>query len=117
MRSLTVFILLIITIANVTAATSQKVDQCTNTASNSISTICSQNDTDCQNSLQKMGACLIQCASGTDQSDSYVLNCAKTTCTTTNQTLQTWLNKYLTCLHLSKLSFSILLLALFALVF
>ncbi|KAL4487899.1 hypothetical protein ABPG72_022759 [Tetrahymena utriculariae] len=117
MRLLAAFLLLTLTIANLSAQSSQKVDQYTNTAANAIPNICQQCDTGCPDALQKIGSCLTTCASGTNQSDAYVLNCVKTTCTTPNKTVQDWLNKFVKCIHLVNLSFSILLLTIFALAF
>ncbi|EAR88586.1 transmembrane protein, putative (macronuclear) [Tetrahymena thermophila SB210] len=117
MKFLAASILLILLIVNVSAQTSQKVQQCTTTAENAIATLCQSGDQDCANQLLSIGNCLTTCASGTNQSDSYVLNCAKTTCTTTNKTIQSWLNKFLSCLHIGKLSLSFLLLAIFSIVF
>ncbi|KAL4487900.1 hypothetical protein ABPG72_022760 [Tetrahymena utriculariae] len=117
MRLLAASLLLSLTIAYVSAQSSQKVNQCTNTATSAIPNLCSQTDAECQGALQQIGNCLTKCATGTNQSDAYVLNCVKITCTTPNKTVQNWLNSYIKCIHLVNLSFSILLLAIFTLAF
>ncbi|EAR88588.1 hypothetical protein TTHERM_00185620 (macronuclear) [Tetrahymena thermophila SB210] len=116
MRLFAASILLILTITNVSAEATQKVEQCTKTAMTAAQTLCQQNDQDCLTALQTIRNCFNTCGSGPDQSDSAVIKCAKTTCTTSNKAVQTWANNYISCVYLEKLSLSLLLLAIFAIV-
>ncbi|EDK32003.1 transmembrane protein, putative (macronuclear) [Tetrahymena thermophila SB210] len=118
MRLLAASIFFILAITNVSAIiTHQEFQQCQATYENSAQTLCLRGDQDCFTALQNIGNCLDSCASDTKKSYNQILNCAKTNCTTSNQNVQSWLNKYLSCLYLGKLSLSFLLLALFVIVF
>ncbi|EAR99514.1 hypothetical protein TTHERM_00137770 (macronuclear) [Tetrahymena thermophila SB210] len=117
MRLLASSILFILAIANVSALSSKDAQQCQTSAKNSVQTLCLPADIDCALALKSVANCLKLCTQGPSQSDSYILNCAKTNCTTSNLSVQSWVSKFISCLHLGKLSLSFLLLALFAIVF
>ncbi|KAL4466741.1 hypothetical protein ABPG74_010338 [Tetrahymena malaccensis] len=123
MRQLAIFFLLLITIAVVSAQTSQssstpqtssKLDSCLTTAKANFDNLCQANDKDCLSAQDTVKTCLIQCTQDTTQNDAYVLYCSQTYCPSNNKTVNTWLNNFLSCLYLTNLSFSILLLAIFA---
>ncbi|KAL4466743.1 hypothetical protein ABPG74_010340 [Tetrahymena malaccensis] len=129
MRQFAIFLLLLITIAVVSAQTSQqsqspqssqtpqtssKLDSCLTTSKTAFDNLCQANDKDCLSAQDSVKLCLIECTKDTVQNDAYVLYCAQTYCPSNNKTVDAWLNNFLSCLHLTNLSFSMLLLAIFA---